>query len=266
VPTYIDHLQRLINIDIKPKRIISLVPSQTELLCDLGLTDEVIGITKFCIHPNEWFKNKTRIGGTKNIDIDKVKNLQPDLIIANKEENTKTDIEQLEKIAPVWISDITNLQDALQMIERVGSIVNKAFEANEICDKIKTEFEILNQFVANQLIENLTCCYIIWQKPYMSIGADTFINSMLQLCGLTNIYVTENRYPEISIENLIAIKPNVVMLSSEPFPFKEEHLQELQNLLPNSKVFFVDGEMFSWYGSRLLKAPKYFIELLQKNQ
>ena len=266
MPTYIDQLQRLINIDIKPKRIISLVPSQTELLCDLGLTDEVIGITKFCIHPNKWFKNKTRIGGTKNIDIDKVKSLQPDLIIANKEENTKTDIEQLEKIAPVWISDITNLQDALQMIERVGSIVNKAFVANEICDKIKTEFEILNQFVANQLIENLTCCYIIWQKPYMSIGADTFINSMLQLCGLTNIYVTENRYPEMSIENLIAIKPNVVMLSSEPFPFKEEHLQELQNLLPNSKVFFVDGEMFSWYGSRLLKAPKYFIELLQKNQ
>ncbi len=264
MPIYIDQLQRPVNIDLQPKRIISLVPSQTELLYDLGLTDEVVGITKFCINPTEWFKTKTRIGGTKNINIDKVKSLQPDLIIANKEENTKTDIEQLEQTAPVWISDITNLQGALQMIESVGTIVNKGFEASNIIDKIKVEFDLLKEFVAIQQLKNQTCCYFIWQKPYMSIGADTFINSMLVQCGLHNIYATENRYPEISIEDLIVTKPDVVMLSSEPFPFKETHLQQLQTHLPNSKIVLVDGEMFSWYGSRLAKAPKYFINLLQQ--
>lgn len=264
MPSYIDQLQRTINIDFSLKRIVSLVPSQTELLYDLGLRDEVIGITKFCIHPNEWFINKIRIGGTKNVDIEKVTLLKPDLIIANKEENTKADIDKLEKIAPVWISDIINFNDNLQMIKSVGIIVDKELAAKKIIDKINWEFNLLEQFTSVGLSKIKTCCYLIWQKPFITIGANTFIDEMLQLCGLHNVFANKNRYPEISIQDIIAKKPDVIMLSSEPFPFKEKHIQEIQTQVPDAKIILVDGEMFSWYGSRLIQAPNYFKTLLQQ--
>lgn len=264
MPTYIDQLHRSVNIDFLPKKIVSLVPSQTELLYDLGLSDEVVGITKFCIHPSQWFRNKIRIGGTKNVDIQKVITLKPDLIIANKEENTKSDIDQLEKIAPVWISDIVNLNDSFQMIKSIGSIVNKEVQAKEIIEKISLEFNLLNQVTSVKSTKIITVCYLIWQNPFITIGADTFINDMLQLCGLQNIFANKNRYPEISIQEIITKKPDLIMLSSEPFPFTEKHLQEIQMQIPNIKVILADGEMFSWYGSRLLQAPNYFKHLLEQ--
>lgn len=264
MPTYIDQLHRSVNIDFLPKKIVSLVPSQTELLYDLGLSDEVVGITKFCIHPSQWFRNKIRIGGTKNVDIQKVIALKPDLIIANKEENTKSDIDQLEKIAPVWISDIVNLNDSFQMIKSIGSIVNKEVQAKEIIEKISLEFNLLNQVTSVKSTKIITVCYLIWQNPFITIGADTFINDMLQLCGLQNIFANKNRYPEISIQEIITKKSDLIMLSSEPFPFTEKHLQEIQMQIPNIKVILADGEMFSWYGSRLLQAPNYFKHLLEQ--
>jgi ABC-type Fe3+-hydroxamate transport system substrate-binding protein len=262
VKTFTDQLKRAVNIDFPPKRIISLVPSQTELLYDLGLKDEVVGITKFCIHPNEWFRNKKRIGGTKNVNIDNVKELNPDLIIANKEENSKDDVEALEQIAPVWISDISNLDEALEMIKVIGTIVNKEFEAKEIIEAIKIEFAKLEVFSNTKSITNKTCCYLIWQNPYMTIGANTFINDMLKCCGLQNIFSNLLRYPQVTIEEIIAANPSIVMLSSEPYPFKQKHIDELQKHLPNATIILVDGEMFSWYGSRMKKAPQYFMELL----
>ena len=262
--TFIDQLQRSVNINFPAKKIISLVPSQTELLYDLGLRDEVIGITKFCIHPDEWFRNKTRIGGTKNVDINKITELKPDLIIANKEENTKGDIEELEKIAPVWISDIFNLNDALNMIQSLGSIVNKELEAKNIVDEITLEFNLLNNFITNQSYKTKTCCYLIWQNPFITIGADTFINNMLNLCGFENVFANQNRYPTTSLQEICSKKPDLIMLSSEPFPFKEKHINELQDSIPDSKIILVDGEMFSWYGSRLVNSPKYFLELLKQ--
>lgn len=259
MPVFKDQTRRTTFIEANPKRIISLVPSQTELLADLGLSDEVVGITKFCVHPDEWFRSKTRVGGTKQLSMHSIHALQPDLIIANKEENVREQIEELEKHFPVWISDVNNLTDAYEMIDQIGLISNKETQANIIISRIKENFA---QFqVSNQLLET---AYLIWQKPYMTVGGDTFIHSMLQAAGFKNIYTNSTRYPEVSIEKLIHKNPELIILSSEPFPFKQQHIDELQIHLPNTQIILADGEIFSWYGSRLLMASAYFKKLSEQ--
>ncbi len=256
---FTDQLNRKIELPFPPKRIISLVPSQTELLYDLGLCDEVVGITKFCIHPNEWFHNKTRIGGTKKIDLEKIKQLNPDLIIGNKEENEKGQIEQLMKDHKVWMSDIYTLKDALNMIVQVGTLAGKPQEAVNLKLQIESQFYDLN--VQNSTLNSkLNVAYFIWRKPYMVAGGNTFINDMLGRCGFNNVFASSNsmRYPEVSEQQIAEIKPEVILLSSEPYPFKEKHIEELRSVCPEAKIIIVDGELFSWYGSRLLQAPVYF--------
>lgn len=245
------------------KRIISIVPSQTELLYSLGLNTEVVGITKFCIHPQDWFKTKTRVGGTKKINLDMVQSLQPDLIIANKEENTLADVIALEKMAPVIVTDISTLDEALHMITSIGDITQTQARANEINAGIQKAFEQLDNFIKPNQPGQLSVCYLIWQNPYMTVGNDTFIHHMLRLCGFKNVFESSARYPAITIEEIIKAGPDVILLSSEPFPFKEKHIAELQQHLPSSYITLANGEMFSWYGSRLLQAPDYFMSLLK---
>lgn len=261
---FTDQLNRKLEIDKTPKRIISLVPSQTELLFDLGLNDEVIGITKFCIHPEEWFRTKTKIGGTKKIDFEKIKQLQPDLIIGNKEENEQEQIEELYKHYNVWMSDIYCLKDSFEMLTRLGAMLGKYNESINL--KIKIEYLFNNFNSGNSLSERKKVAYLIWKKPYMVAGRNTFINDMLIRCGFDNVFATENlsRYPDVSIEEIVEANPEVIILSSEPFPFKEENIIELKAICPKANVIIADGEMFSWYGSRLLQAPAYFTKLIQQ--
>lgn len=259
MPLYTDQCGRSVTISNAPKRIISLVPSQTELLYDLNLGDRVAGITKFCIHPNECFRSKTRIGGTKTIKMDIIHQLQPDLIIANKEENVKEQVEELAKKYPVWVSDVNNLEDALEMITDVGTITSTYDKAKEIAGTIRTKFETLTP--NSQLQTPDSTCYLIWKDPYLTVGGDVFINNMLQYAGFTNIFAHLNRYPEIPISQLQTINPRLLLLSSEPYPFQQKHIDELQKQLTHTKIILVDGELFSWYGSRLLKSPDYFAEL-----
>jgi ABC-type Fe3+-hydroxamate transport system substrate-binding protein len=270
---FTDQLNRKIELTSPPKRIISLVPSQTELLYDLGLRDEVTGITKFCVHPEEWFRTKTRVGGTKKYDFEKIKALQPDLIIGNKEENEREQIELLMKDYTVWMSDIYTLKDALQMIAALGALLGK----NEAATNLKLEIESRFHPFQNTRIPDLTSpfpdprspgshlrtAYFIWRKPYMVAGHDTFINEMMKLCGFENVFTNrDSRYPEISREEILEAKPELILLSSEPYPFKEQHILEFRGLLPDAKIMVVDGEIFSWYGSRLLLAPDYFSRLI----
>lgn len=243
-----------------PKRIVSLVPSQTELLYHLGLTDEVVGQTLFCIHPKHMHQIKPRVGGTKNFKLDKINQLQPDLIIGNKEENEKSGIEQLEQHYPVWMSDITTLKDALAMITSIGDIIHKSQAAKDLITAIEQSF---TQLVSPQ--PPTTVLYLIWRKPWMAAGKATFIDDMLAKMGLDNTLQQQySRYPELTNEDIMTLNPDVIFLSSEPYPFKQQHIKELQELCPKAKIQLVDGELFSWYGSRLLHSATYFKQLLQE--
>jgi ABC-type Fe3+-hydroxamate transport system substrate-binding protein len=252
-----DHLGNVFT-EKRYERIISIVPSQTELLFDLSLADRVVGITKFCIHPNEWFENKNRVGGTKNVSLQKVAELKPDLIIGNKEENTKDDIEALMQIAPVWISDIFSVEDSLDMITRLGRLLNVAEKANFLAHQIDQNFSGLNKLGVEK-----SCIYLIWRDPFMAVANDTFIHNILsEQMGLRNIMMHERRYPVVDLNHLKET-PDFVFLSSEPYPFGEKHIEEIQDALPKSKVVLVDGEYFSWYGSRLAISPSYLNRLLK---
>ncbi|MEO6981375.1 MAG: helical backbone metal receptor [Mucilaginibacter sp.] len=255
MPLYHDQLNREVNLPAMPKRIISVVPSQTELLFYLGLSEEVVAITKFCIHPADKFKSVTKIGGTKQLDIAKIKSLNPDLIIANKEENERGQLEELMQYFPVWISDIYDLEGALDMIERVGELVGQREESLVLSNAIDQNFNNLKPGLSP-----LRVAYFIWRKPYMVAGHNTFIDAMLEKCGWVNAFDLQ-RYPEVDAEMLRDCRPDLILLSSEPYPFKEKHLAELKALVPSASVKLVDGEMFSWYGSRLLQAPAYFSAL-----
>lgn len=261
MPFYKDQLERTIELQKVPSRIVSLVPSQTELLYNLGLEQEVTGITKFCVHPHQWFKTKTRIGGTKKLNINKITGLMPDLILANKEENVQEQIQELSKQFPVWISDVNTLQDAYALIASVGEILEKEKVAQELIKQIKENF-----FQLKPVNCKLRTAYFIWQQPYMTVGGDTFISNMLQQAGFENIFKDQKRYPEVSISQLQTANCQLLLLSSEPFPFQQKHIDELQPLLPGTKIILADGEIFSWYGSRLLKAPEYFTHLQQQIQ
>jgi ABC-type Fe3+-hydroxamate transport system substrate-binding protein len=237
-----------------PEKIISVVPSQTELLFDLGLEAEVTGITKFCVHPGHWFRSKSRVGGTKNISIERVKALNPDLVIANKEENTLEDVEALRQICPVWTSDIHDIPGALDMIRGVGELVNRREQAEVLIT------EILNG-MAGIKKHKKRVAYLIWKNPYMVAGGDTFIHSMLEACGWENAFGHLLRYPEVGISDLEAENIELLLLSSEPYPFKLNDIQSLHKILNQTNVRLVDGEIFSWYGSRMQHFPNYVREM-----
>ncbi len=250
-------LQQATDLPYLPKSIVSLVPSQSELLFDLGLEAETVGITKFCVHPQSWFNAKEKVGGTKTVNIDKIHQLKPDLIIANKEENVKQQIEELAKDYPVWLTDVNNFADALQMITDIGTLTGKTATASAIINNISNAFKVMPK-----LEKSVKTAYLIWRKPYMTVGGDTFIHDMLDQCGFKNVFTDKTRYPEISIEDLHIANCQFVFLSSEPYPFKQKHIDELSNHLPSTKIILADGEFFSWYGSRMLNAPAYFKELI----
>jgi ABC-type Fe3+-hydroxamate transport system substrate-binding protein len=254
---FTDMTGREVAIPYPPQRIVSLVPSQTELLFDLGLDATVVGITKFCVHPEDWFRNKKRVGGTKTVHIDIVKSLRPDLIIANKEENTREQVEELAKLYPVWVSDIKTVDEGLEMIRQVGDIVGKTLEATRLAEEIKDGFGSLSTNVAPPKV-----AYYIWKTPWMAAGGDTFISDVISRIGWQNVLSESKRYPEISPAALAGTGADLVLLSSEPYPFKEKHIVEIKELLPDAKVLLVDGEMFSWYGSRMKYAIAYLRELV----
>ena len=239
-----------------PKRIVCLVPSITELLVDLGLEDKIIGITKFCVEP-VYIRNKcTIVGGTKKIKLNKIHELNPDFIIANKEENNENDIVELKKSFKIWISDVKTINDNNYLIKQLGDIFNKKTEAERIINLTDDLFENLNNKFNNKRV-----LYLIWKNPLMTVGNDTFIHEIISKIGLKNC-IEETRYPTIDINKFKNIE--FVFLSSEPYPFNENDLKEIQKDFPYSKIFLVDGTYFSWYGSRLSKSKEYFEKFITK--
>ena len=251
-----DQLNRTLKIKAVPKRIVSLVPSQTELLCDLGLKENIVGVTKFCVHPNNIRLNATIVGGTKHVHIDRIKALQPDIILCNKEENTKDIVEACEKVCEVHVSNIFTLEDSFELIAQYGMLFNVEEKSANLTAELKTEFNSFKAFIQEK--NSLKTLYFIWRLPWMVVGKHTFVDYLLQLNKFKN-GMEEIRYPEISLKKDNTIE--LVLLSSEPYPFTETHKKELKKYYPKARILLVDGEMFSWYGSRLTKAFSYFKQL-----
>lgn len=251
---FLDQMGRTVVVPERVPRIVSLVPSQTELLYDLGLDAAVVGRTSFCIHPREKVDGARVVGGTKRFRFDVIDELAPDLIIGNKEENYVEGIERLAASYPVWMSDIETLDEALDMIRAVGHLVHRQQRADTLVTEIDERFRALAPARHRRRV-----AYLIWRRPYMAVGAHTFIHDLLGRCGFDNVFATPERarYPEVSLDEIRAVSADLVLLSSEPFPFDERHCEELANLLPDADIRLVDGEMFSWYGSRLLLAGEY---------
>jgi len=258
MPELKDQIGNVIELNATPKRIISLVPSITEYLFDLDLGDRVVGITKFCVRPLEWRKEKPIIGGTKEQHLDRIKELEPDLIIASKEENVKLYVEKLSKICPVYVSDVNDFDSAINMMRQVGKLIEKSETGEEIISNIRHQFDSMSKSALDVKV-----AYCIWKSPWMWAGSDTFISKMLGYSNFKNI-IQEKRYPQIEMREIVAEKPDYIFLSSEPFPFQSQHIEELEQEFPDANFIIVDGEMFSWYGSRMLKAPKYFNSLLDQ--
>lgn len=259
---FVDQLYRSIELLSIPKRIVSLVPSQTELLVDLGLESSVVGITKFCVHPSYLRKQKNVVGGTKQVNIFKIKDLEPEIILCNKEENTKDIVAELEKIAPVHISDINTILQCFELINMYGELFNVQVKAQELIQRIEKERVDFRQSFTEP---RLKVAYFIWKNPYMVVGSETFINEMLLEAGFINVFKDDSRYPEIELNHPKLLEADMIFLSSEPYPFKEEHIRELSRQFPEKQVLIVDGELFSWYGSRLIKSYSYFSALHNEN-
>jgi ABC-type Fe3+-hydroxamate transport system substrate-binding protein len=241
-------------------RIVSLVPSLTELLCDLGLESDIVGVTKFCVHPAHLRKQVQVIGGTKDIKTNLIDTLQPDLIIANKEENLEGPVSELALKYEVMLTEIKTYQDALDCIKGIGVRTKTEQNAQIIIERIEKERLLLDQSTQAHTHRPLTM-YLVWRAPYMSIGGDTFIHDMLSLAGYNNVFASQTRYPTIHLADHPWPKATEIMLSSEPYPFKTKHIAELRAHFPEARIRLVDGEAFSWYGSRMAQSLKYLRSL-----
>lgn len=257
--TYEDQMGYSVSLPATPKHIVSLVPSITEMLYFFGCGLQIVGQTVFCIHPSSEFKKAVKVGGTKRLNIHKIRSLNPDLIIGSKEENTRESIETLQKEFPVWMSDIQDLDDAIRMIQTLGSMLGK----EQVANTLATDIHLLFQ---NPLQAKKSCLYLIWREPFMAVGANTFIQDLLSRFGWQNVCKDYSRYPVLSVQEIQLLAPSYIFLSSEPYPFKQKHVEELKIAVPNAQIVFVDGELFSWYGCRLVLAAPYFRHLVEITQ
>lgn len=260
-------------------RIVSLVPSITELLFDLGLDVEaIVGRTKFCTQPSDKVKDVPWVGGTKDFKIDRIQGLRPDLVLANIDENPKDRtlfIERKLKKTKVFATEVNTYDDALAMINDLGRLLQKGKEAKRIIDSITALREKLPQKpIASAL-------YLIWKRPYMSVSPGTYIDDMMRISGYENVISEDwlanreysssgkRRYPEIAEKDILTLNPDRILLSSEPYPFKEKHIIELTETLSaydpsyanTVRISIVDGRDFSWFGSHLISALKAFSAL-----
>jgi len=260
MPSATDARGVTIRLDHAPQRIVSLVPSQTELLAYLDLEEQVVGVTRFCERPEHWRSEKTIVGGTKEVDVDVVQELQPDLILANHEENTAEDVAALEDLAATFVTEVRTVEDALQMIRTVGTLTETSDQTSTLVGQIISRFDNLPEFAPLQAV------YFIWRDPYMTVGGDTFIHDIMRWGGFENVYGTETRYPEVALDELDDDAIDVVLCSTEPFPFhqKDSFTADIEDALPNTQIEIVDGQPFSWYGPRLLDTPAYLKELRER--
>jgi ABC-type Fe3+-hydroxamate transport system substrate-binding protein len=241
----------------EPKRVVSLVPSITETLFEMGAGDRVLGVTRFCVHP-EYARERSRVvGGTKNPRIETILSLCPDLVLANQEENRREDVEKLREKVPVRVFFPQDVPQAVADIRSLGSLLGLPEQASAIAAEVEHQLETLRSLEPPRSIRYL---YLIWRRPYMVAGPSTFIESLLAEAGLVNQAPADRgRYPEMDAEEVRRSDADVLLLASEPFPFEQKHLGEL-----GQRAVLADGELLSWHGARLREGLPYLRALLEK--
>jgi ABC-type Fe3+-hydroxamate transport system substrate-binding protein len=237
-------------------RIVSLVPSVTELLCDLGLAEQLVGRTGFCVHPWETVRTIPKVGGTKDVRLERVRALAPTHVVVNVDENTRETAEALAEFVPhVVVTHPLGPLDNLALYRQLGAVFDRAVEAEALCAAFERELEALRARGARRGgWPPQDVLYLIWRDPWMTVSPDTYIARTLALVGWRTLPRDAGaRYPEVALERF-AGQVDRVLLSSEPYHFKPPHVAEVAALVPGARVELIDGEMTSWYGSRAIGA------------
>jgi ABC-type Fe3+-hydroxamate transport system substrate-binding protein len=250
MPNFIDASGRSLTLDEPPERIVSLVPSLTEALFAFGLKANIAGVTRFCVEPADAM-SKPKVGGTKNVAADAVRALEPDLVLANVEENTRDDVEALIAAGlPVFVTYPRTVAGAIAELRQLSEMTGSAEEAAPIIDQAERELRCAE--AANGFRRPLRTFCPIWRSPWMTIGPDTYMHDFLRVCGADNIYGgASDRYPAVDLREVGARRPEVVLLPDEPYPFAPKHVPEVIEVLGDVRIYLVDGKSLCWYGPRI---------------
>ncbi len=251
----VDALGHTHTFENSPQRIVSLVPSTTETLYQLDVWDRVVGVTRYCVHPRSATSEKIVVGGTKQCNYDTIRSLNPDLILCNQEENTVEMVNQFKKLGvPVVVFFPKTQADAMEDLHTLGNIVGRS----DIVDEWKARWQAIQ---GNSSTTPFQYAYLIWRKPWMVVGTDTFIHQQLNSIGGDNYFGTSaERYQNIDKDALLNCTAHI-LLSSEPFPFSQVHRQELIDMgIPKERIHFINGEYCSWHGVRMLESLSYLQE------
>jgi ABC-type Fe3+-hydroxamate transport system substrate-binding protein len=250
-----------------PRRIVSLIPSTTELLCDLGLADAIAGITVYCREPGAVTRTKRRIGGEKDPDLDAIRALAPDLVIANIEENVAAHVETLRSWdIPVWVAYPRTVDGALAMIRDLGEVTGTHVMAARLLDDLRGRLAVVRETV--RVRRAVPVFYAIWRAPYMTVGPDTYVHDVLATCGGANVFGdAKTRYPVSPLEDVATRRPEVILLPDEPFRFRAVHRRDFEPFtdvpaVRDGRIVLVDGKPFTWHGRRLADALELVPRLL----
>jgi ABC-type Fe3+-hydroxamate transport system substrate-binding protein len=265
-PARLDASGVALELAAPPRRIVSLIPSTTELLCALGLADALVGVTVYCIEPRDVVRGKTRVGGEKDPDLAAIRALAPDLVVANIEENRREDIDALRAAGVrVWVTYPRTVAEGLAMIRDLGEVTGARERARALLDTLEPLYARARERAAAH--RPVPVFYPIWRQPWMTIGADTYVHDLLATCGGANVFGDRTRYPTVTLEEMAAKAPEVILLPDEPFRFRRAHLADFHayETVPavrGRRIHLVDGKPFSWHGPRLAEALTKVPDLL----
>jgi ABC-type Fe3+-hydroxamate transport system substrate-binding protein len=293
--TFTDTLGRTVTLARAPQRIVSLVPSLTEVLFAFGCGDQVVGITDHCTEPAAEVVHKVRIGGTKNPDVPAILEMQPQLVLAVAEENRRRDVEQLEAAdIPVYVFEPDTVRAGIDLLWRVAELLDCRHAVGPSVEAIEAAYTKTKAQAAGRAPVRVFCP--IWKDPYMTIGEGTYINDMLRVCGGENIFAhrqrrfplaadlglepersgdrdagRDRRYPRVTLEEMAALQPEVILLPDEPYAFSEADLDDFRPFaevpaMRQGRIHLIDGKIVSWYGPRIGESLQALSELLAPSQ
>jgi len=245
-------------------QIVSLCPSITETLIEFGLSEQICGVTKFCIHPESVVKNLCPLGGTKDPNLARIRELDPDLIFMNSEENRREDYESLAKDYKVDVSEPKSVAEIPSLLRHFGALTHREAPAERAAQKLERALQSLRK-ARGQRTSLFSYVYLIWRKPWMCVGTDTYVSRLFEEAGGTNLFGDANeRYPEISLQDIAEKKPNYIFLADEPFPFAERHIPEVKKACPLAKVEVISGDDCCWHGIRSIRGVELMQSLLER--